>query len=511
VEFGAYFKQFPQHKAWPFLADFASSARGPARGAAQEVELSPEIVRAQVLRTAVEVTGNKALAETAPLMEAGMDSLSAVEFRNRLSAELGLKLPNTLIFDYPTVAAVVELITAQVVKTAAPVSLAPRSFANEAVAVVGQACRMPNGNSPEEFWNALIAGRDSITRVPFARFDVEHHFSADRAAENKMYVRQGGFISGVERFDNQKFGISAAEAKTIDPQQRLLLEVAVEAFHGAGLAQSALNGTDTGVFVGLCNPDWAKLGYERDANPFTGPGTHASIASNRISYALGMKGPSLTVDTACSSSLVALDIAVQKLRRGECAKALAAGVNLLLSPEPFVAFSKAGMLSEDCRCKTFDASANGYVRGEGCGAVVLSTLAAAQEARLRILCVVRGTAVNQDGRSSSLTAPNGPSQQEVIRAALRDAEAVPSDVDCVECHGTGTALGDPIEVGALKAVFAPAREAASPVVLGALKSNIGHLESAAGIASVIKLSITMQRRTTPQNLHFKQLNPHIDV
>ncbi|CAE7941878.1 ppsD, partial [Symbiodinium necroappetens] len=315
------------------------------------------------------------------------------------------------------------------------------------------------------------------------------------ALGNVMYARHGGFVEGAEFFDSGFFGMSAAEAKTIDPQQRLALEMSYAACHHAGRAKQSLLGSDTGVFVGQCNNDWAKFSKERSANPYTGPGTHASISSNRISYSLGLRGASASVDTACSSSLVALDIACQKLGLGMLA-ALMTGVQLNLIAEPFVAFSKARMLSPDGRCKTFDASANGYVRGEGCGSALLQ-IAAAE------------TAGAWDGRSSTLTAPNGPAQQDAIRKALSIAELLGSQINLVECHGTGTALGDPIETGALKAVLAQGRS--MPVQLATVKTNIGHLEGAAGVAGLVKSMLALQRGTVPPNVHFAKLNPTIDL
>ncbi|MBM4057354.1 MAG: acyltransferase domain-containing protein, partial [Planctomycetes bacterium] len=324
------------------------------------------------------------------------------------------------------------------------------------------------------------------------------------------YVRHGGFIDGVELFDAAFFGISAAEAASMDPQQRLLLEVGYAALDFAGETKSSLLQSYTGVFVGISTNDWTKLISDK-ASVYTGTGAAGSIAANRISYVLGLKGPSVSMDTACSSGLVALDAAAQNLRRGRCNIALVAGVNLMLTPHVTVAHCKARMLSIDGRCKTFDASADGYVRGEGCSAVALKRLSDATAAQGRVLAVVKGTAVNQDGRSASLTAPNGPSQEEVIATALQEAQVSPTDVEYVETHGTGTALGDPIEVGALKAVYGAGRSAERPLVLGAVKTNIGHLEAGAGIAGLLKAVLVLVHREAPPNLHLKNLNPHINV
>merc|ERR1719171_1413474 len=432
----------------------------------------------------------------------------------------GVKLSNTVMFDYPTIDAIAGFALSQFAPAAGmatlPMQMSDFSVASsEALAVLGMACRFPGrSDTPEVFWAKLLEKTNGVVEIPGSRWDVDEVFDPQPGAVGKMYVRRAAFIDDIELFAASFFGISAAEAKTMDPQQRLLLEVTYDAFYRAGDDRRTLMGLMGGVFVGQCNNDWGRIDWGTTSdkmNPFTGTGMSASISANRISYTLGLKGPSMTVDTACSSSLVALDNAVQALRRGRCSMANAVGVNLNLIPGPFIACCQANMLSAEGYCKTFDASANGYARGEGCGAVVLKRLSDAQRDGDEIHAVIRATAVNQDGRSSSLTAPNGPSQQEVIRTALQEAQIQPAEVDYVECHGTGTALGDPIEVGALKAVLSQGRRAEDPVVLGAVKSNIGHLEGAAGVAGLIKAVLALQHRKVPPNLHFTELNPHIDV
>ena len=318
----------------------------------------------------------------------------------------------------------------------------------------------------------------------------------------KSPLASGGFLDQVDRFEPQFFGIAPREALTMDPQQRLLLEVSWEALEHAGQSPVKLGHTRTGVYVGICSNDYAQLLLEA-GNPalvdmYYASGIAHSIASGRLSYVLGLQGPSISVDTACSSSLVAIHLACQGLRNRECRLALAGGVNVILSPEIFSALSRARMLAADGKCKTFDAAADGFVRGEGCGMVVLKRLDDALADGDRILALIRGSAVNQDGPSSGLTAPNGPSQESVIRDALANGAVNPQDVSYVEAHGTGTSLGDPIEVQALGAVFGPGREAATPLLIGSLKTNVGHLEAAAGVSGLIKVVLSLQHREIPQ-------------
>ena len=382
----------------------------------------------------------------------------------------------------------------------------------EPVAIVGIGCRFPGGaNDTRSFWRLLAEGRDAITEVPRDRWDVDAYYDADPEADGKMYTRFGGFIDGADTFDPMFFGISPREAAAMDPQQRILLEVAWQAIEDAGVATDRLGGTRTGVYVGMSTHDYsilhARLADPAAADVHFGTGTAYSIAAGRLSYILGLQGPSMTVDTACSSSLVAVHLAVQSLRSGESDLALAGGVNVILAPDLTLFFCRAKGMAPDGRCKTFDASANGYVRSEGCGVVVLKRLSDALRDGDRIHALIRGTAVNHDGRSSGLTAPNGLAQRAVIRQALKAANVSASRISYVETHGTGTPLGDPIELQSLAAVLEEGRDGA-PVAIGSLKTNLGHLEAAAGVAGLIKVVLSMQQRQIPPSLHYREPNPH---
>jgi acyl transferase domain-containing protein/acyl carrier protein len=384
--------------------------------------------------------------------------------------------------------------------------------AREPIAIVGLACRVPGADDPAAFWDLLMAGTDAISPVPRDRWDHDAYFGTDASEPGRVATHSGGFIRGVDRFDAAFFGISDREARAMDPQQRLLLEVGWEALEHAGIAPDSLEGTATGVYLGATSNDYVYLQLEA-GDPALLDGHYASgiaqsVMSGRLSYLLGLQGPSLTVDTACSSSLVAVHLACQALRSGDCRMALAGGVNLLLSPNLFVSLSRAHMLSPDGRCKTFDAAADGFARSEGCGIVVLKRRSDAVADGDRILALIRGSAVNQDGPSSSLSAPNGPAQEAVLRTALERAGIQPHEVGYVEAHGTGTQLGDPMEMGALGAVFGERRDA-PPMLVGSVKTNIGHLEGAAGVAGLIKLVLALQHRTIPAHLHFRQPSPHI--
>jgi acyl transferase domain-containing protein/aryl carrier-like protein len=385
---------------------------------------------------------------------------------------------------------------------------------HEPIAIVGMACRFPgSANTPLAFWKLLQDGVDAVTEVPPERWDVNLYFDPDPNAVGKTYSRWGAFVDSVDRFDAAFFGISPREAISLDPQQRLLLEVTWEALEHAGIAPSSLAGSATAVYVGITTHDYAmrmaeSVGF-RNGDAYTSSGTAHSVAAGRLSYFLGVHGPNAAVDTACSSSLVALHWAIQSLRRGEANMALAGGVNLTLIPDGSILTSRARMISSDGRCKTFDASANGYVRGEGCGILALKRLSDAQRDGDTVLAVIRGSALNQDGRSSGLSAPNGLAQESVIRAALADAGLAADDIDYIEAHGTGTPLGDPIEIKALGEVFGQ-RPAGRALQVGSVKTNIGHLEAAAGIAGVIKTVLALQHRTIPPHLHLLQPNQLID-
>ncbi|WP_315729245.1 MULTISPECIES: polyketide synthase, partial [unclassified Bradyrhizobium] len=381
----------------------------------------------------------------------------------------------------------------------------------EPIAVVGMGCRYPRGVSdPGTFWRLIDEGIDAVTEVPSERWDVDALYDPDPNALGKMTTRSGGFLTGIDRFDSGFFGISPREAVSMDPQQRLLLETSWETLEHAGIAAERLVGSSTGVFVGLSYQEYGTLagGLER-LDGYVGTGTTASVASGRISYVLGLQGPSMTVDTACSSSLVTVHLACQSLRQGECSLAMAGGVTLMLTPGPFVEFSRLRGLAADGRCKPFSANADGTTWSEGCGMVVLERLSDARRNGHSVLAVIRGSAVNQDGRSNGLSAPNGPSQEAVIRSALAQAGVKPSAVGYVECHGTGTVLGDPIEVQALGSVLSEGREADRPVIIGSVKSNLGHTQAAAGVAGLIKVVLSLQHGRIPKNLHFEAPNPHI--
>ncbi|HWB17691.1 MAG TPA: type I polyketide synthase [Vicinamibacterales bacterium] len=386
--------------------------------------------------------------------------------------------------------------------------------AHEPIAIIGMACRLPGpAVDLESYWDLLRNGASAITEVPADRWNVDALYDPDPATPRRMYARHGGFVRNLDQFDPAFFEISPREAQTLDPQQRLLLEVAWEALEHAGLSASGLRGSDTGVFVGIVGgteySDRLKQNRAIDADLYAGTGSAPSIAAGRVAYCFGFHGPALAVDTACSSSLLSVHLAMQSLRRGECRLALAGGVNAILSPLTTMVLCRGRMLSARGQCATFDAAADGYVRGEGCGMVVLKTLAHALEDGDRILGVLRGSAVNQDGRSSGLTAPNGVAQEALLRAALADADVSPDDVSYIEAHGTGTRLGDPIEIRALQAVFGQ-RAASDPLRVGSVKTNIGHLEAAAGVAALIKVLASLEHELIPAHLNFRTPNPAVD-
>jgi myxalamid-type polyketide synthase MxaB len=384
------------------------------------------------------------------------------------------------------------------------------SARSEPVAVIGMGCRFPGAPDPAAFWELLRRGGDAISEVPGDRWDVDAYYDPDPGKPGKMYTRWGGFLKEVDGFSPAFFGISPREAASMDPQQRLLLEVSWEALENAAVAPERLQNARVGLFVGAGATDYCELMVMQGPaaiDPYNGTGTAFSISSGRLSYFLGVQGPSIALDTACSSSLAAVHLAVVSLRNRESDLALAGGVNLIGSPDSFVSLCKARMLSPDGRCKTFDASANGYVRAEGCGVLVLKRLSDALAASDNILAVIRGSAVNHNGRSSGLTVPSGPAQQALIREALANAGLKPADVSYVEAHGTGTAVGDPIEVGALANVFAGRP---GPLLIGSVKSNVGHLEWAAGVCGLIKVILSMRHSRIPASLHLKDPNPHLD-
>ena len=381
------------------------------------------------------------------------------------------------------------------------------------VAIVGMACRFPGGaSSPRDYWRMLLERVDGVTEVPAERWAARDFYDPDPAVPGKANTKWGGFLTGVDLFEPQAFGISPREAASMDPQQRVLLEVTYEALEDACLSKEALKGSSAGVYVGIYNSDyaWIQLADRERVDVYTASGSGHSIAANRLSYLLDLHGPSVAIDTACSSSLAALHLACQGLRGRDCDCAIAGGVNLILSPVSMVTTAKVLAMAADGRCKAFDSRADGLVRSEGCGVVVLKRLSDALAAGDAIHAVIRGSAMNQDGKSAGLTAPNVGAQRAVIAQALARAGVAPDDVAFIETHGTGTSLGDPIEIEALKEVYGR-REKRSPCHLGAVKTNLGHCEAAAGIAGLIKTALVLEHRTVPVNLHFTKLNPNISL
>ncbi|MEM7125059.1 MAG: SDR family NAD(P)-dependent oxidoreductase [Chloroflexota bacterium] len=454
----------------------------------------------------------------------GMDSLMALELRSRLESGLGCSLPSTVAFEYPTVDQLAKYLLDEVLALAKPQSAgqteSPRavldgsrggSLADEPIAVISMACRFPGAETPEAFWDLLQNGMDMVQEMPLSRWDVDEFYDSHRPMPGKMYTREAAFIENVKEFDPLFFGISPREAVGIDPQHRLLLEVSWEALERAGLAQSALVDSLTGVFVGISPGDYDEVGAAQgvtdlDIHALTSGGN--SVAAGRLAYTLGLQGPTMAVDTACSSSLVSFHLACQSLRLGECDLALAGGVNLFLTPFGHIALSQMQALATDGRCKSFDAAADGYGRGEGVGMILLKRLSDAQANGDTILAVVKGSAVNHDGLSSGLTVPNKRAQEKLLRHALANAKVTPDEVAYIEAHGTGTSLGDPIEIRALGSVFGADR--AHPLLVGSVKSNIGHLEAAAGVAGLMKMVLSLYYGQIPPHLHFNTPNPYIE-
>ncbi|MGB3201843.1 MAG: type I polyketide synthase [Nodosilinea sp.] len=383
----------------------------------------------------------------------------------------------------------------------------------EPIAVIGLGCRFPGAGSPEAFWQLLRNGSDAIEPIPEDRWDIEAFYDPNPDRPEKMSTRWAGLLKDIDRFDANFFGMSAEEVEHTDPQQRLFLEVAWEAFEHAGIVPEQLRGTHTGVFVGLCTVDYHRLLYKDYAciGPHSGTGTTPCITANRLSYLLDLRGPSMAVDTACSSSLTTVHLACQSLRAGESDLCVTGGVNLILAPDSTISSSQMRMLSPRGRCNTFDARADGYVRGEGCGVVVLKRLTDARRDGNNILALIRGSAINQDGLSNSLTAPNGLAQQAVIRRALEQSGVSPAEVGYVEAHAVGTAIGDAIEFKALKSVLMEGRELDQTCLIGSAKPNIGHLEAASGIAALIKVILALRHGEIPPHLYLETLNPYISL
>ncbi|WP_455753787.1 type I polyketide synthase, partial [Streptomyces koyangensis] len=481
-------------------------------------QLLTELVRGHVAA----VLGYGAAQDVVPqraFKDLGFDSVGAVELRNRLSIAVGVRLSSTLVFDYPNTAALAEHIRAELVGAAGAESggavRVVAAAGGEPIAIIGMGCRLPGDvRGPEQFWELLTNGTDAISPFPTDRgWDAfEQEFGNEAVRSGGAYPREGGFVHDATDFDAGFFGINPREALAMDPQQRLLLETSWEAIERGGLAPSSLHGTATGVFIGTSGS-----GYENslpiDDQSLDGyrlTGSIPAVASGRISYVLGLTGPAVTVDTACSSALVALHQAVTALRGGECTMALAGGVAVMTSPGAFMEFSEQRGMAADGRCKPFSDGADGIIWGEGAGMVMLERLSDARSNGHPVLAVIRGSAVNQDGASNGLSAPNGPSQRRVIRAALANAQVSAADVDVVEAHGTGTSLGDPIEAGALLATYGQGRPEDRPLWLGSVKSNIGHLQTAAGIAGVIKMVLALQHGQLPRTLYAETPSTHVD-
>jgi acyl transferase domain-containing protein/acyl carrier protein len=499
--------RYGRSAAGPRIAAFLGVERPTALAAAPTVDRAAVV--AEELARVLGRADLEGLDTSRGFFELGLDSMTAVAFARALEDRLGVPVPPTVAFDHGDLAALVAWLTPAEVQ--APVAAAA-SRSDEPVAIIGMACRMPGADDPDAFWAALRSGVDLVRPIPASRWDVEALFDPTPGAAGRSYVREMATIDGVEGFDAAFFGVAPREAASLDPAQRLLLEVGVEALEHAGVPLESVSRSKTGVYVGIGPSDYARRFdvMNGPADAYAGTGNESSFAAGRLAYVLGAQGPAMGLNTACSTSLVTTHLAVQALQAGECELALAGGVNLVLSPETTVQLCQLQALSPTARCHTFSADADGYARGEGAGMLVLKRLSDARRDGDRVLGVIVGSAVNHDGPSAGLTVPSGSAQQALLRTALGRAGLRPDEVDLLEAHGTGTKLGDPIEMGAVKAVYG-ARPAERPLIVGSIKTHVGHLELAAGVAGVIATVEALRRREVAPHLHLGAVNPALDL
>ncbi len=490
----------------------------------QQLAKTPEKERLAVIMPLVNkeiamvlaLSNTEALVADQPLKELGLDSLMAVELRTRLSSKFSIDLPSTFAFDYPTPKAIATFLLEKAFPNlnSAEKSLSPvktKMSIDEPIAIISMACRLPGDVfTPEDYWQVLDKGQDVVDKFP-NRWNVESIYDSNPESKGKTYCKEGGFLKEIDKFDANFFGISPREAQAMDPQQRLLLETSWEALERAAILPEKIKESLTGIFIGQMYSDYGSTmtSSPEELDGYVGTGSAASVSAGRIAYVFGLQGPTMTIDTACSSSLVSIHLACQALRARECNLALAGGVAIMASPAIFIEFSRLKGLAPDGRCKSFSALADGAGWSEGCGIILLKRLSDAQKDGNKILAVIKGSVVNQDGRSQGLTAPNGPSQTKLIKRALEISGLKPSEIDAIEAHGTGTTLGDPIEANSLIEVFSSTRLQDKPLYLGSSKSNIGHTQAAAGVVGVIKMILALQNKRLPKTLYSEQPSPYI--